>query len=602
MVLICEISLHLNGGVHMSRGVVTKRRSDAIKFKLTVIVMVALMTLGVWLLVAQTPFSKTASSATETDLLKSGWNYMPGVNSTSDGLRVIHLGRAIVQQDGAKGQLNSPVNLYGTHLDVSGDFTLSAAIKDLKGTAAFQLYNDAPVVQDEFRIEPKSIRLAISGETLTVSTWDEYAHQNLYKQTPSSTKHYTFTPQAENSITLERKGNRMNIGINNALIAALPRSANLSANSIWFGLEAEGPDDSWTLSGLSARPLGSGRVKAVNTQDIPIASNNAQALQLLTSNKRPGFLVGAAMALSPAVADTQYSNVAFNNFGSLTTENVLKWQFIHPQPNIYDFHEADALVDIATKNKLAVHGHTLVFGEANPQWVQDLPTVTSADKNHVKEVMIDHISQTVGHYKNKIISWDVVNEPLADYDTETTDGLRQHKWYEAMGQDYIATAFSAARQADPDAKLYINDFGLEEDYDRWDTLLALVAKLKSQGVPIDGVGFQAHVYESADKIDPNVLREHIRALAKIGLTARISEMDVYDDDGSAVQAKEYADALNVCMSEPNCVSWTTWGVSDKYDLWQDDNNVLQGGHTFLWDEKFSPKESVARIRSTLSNE
>ncbi|MNH11682.1 Endo-1,4-beta-xylanase Z precursor [compost metagenome] len=257
-------------------------------------------------------------------------------------------------------------------------------------------------------------------------------------------------------------------------------------------------------------------------------------------------------------------------------------------------------MDIARKNKLLVHGHTLVFGEANPTWVKELRGSTPADKDRVERVMIDHIRQTVSHFKGKIASWDVINEPLADYDTPAgVGGLRKHIWYEAMGEKYIASALAAARQADPQAKLYINEFGLEGDGDRWATFLALVKKLKSQNVPIDGVGFQAHVYDADDEIDPVVLRSHIRELAELGLVSRISEMDVHSEGGIAAQAKQYAAVFDVCFSEPSCVSWSTWGVTDRYNLWQDENGRLQQGRDFLWDEQYQPTAGLSAIREMI---
>ena len=213
--------------------------------------------------------------------------------------------------------------------------------------------------------------------------------------------------------------------------------------------------------------------------------------------------------------------------------------------------------------------------------------------------MVDHITQTVGHFKGRVASWDVINEPLADFGVAGSSGLRNHTWLKASGENYIASAFMAAREADPRAKLYINEYGLESNGERWDTFLALVKKLKVQGVPIDGVGFQGHVYDSGDIINPVTLRSHIRELAELGLTSRISEMDVYSDDGTEVQAKQYADVFNVCFTEPSCVSWSTWGVTDRYNFWQDESGRLQHGRDFLWDEKYRPTAAVSAIQSMI---
>jgi endo-1,4-beta-xylanase len=211
--------------------------------------------------------------------------------------------------------------------------------------------------------------------------------------------------------------------------------------------------------------------------------------------------------------------------------------------------------------------------------------------------MTDHITKTVEHFKARVSSWDVVNEPI-DEDDPTT--LRSHIWFKAMGESYITTAFETAHTADPTAKLYINDYGLEADGERWDTMLALVGKLKATGVPIDGVGFQAHVYEQADTIDPVVLRRHIQQLASLGLTARISEMDVYSDDGPDIQAKQYSDVFATCFSEPTCTSWTTWGVTDRYNLYLGDNERIAIGQDYLWDKNYQPTLAVTQIKQVLA--
>ncbi|MDB5186820.1 MAG: putative glycosyl hydrolase [Candidatus Saccharibacteria bacterium] len=557
-----------------------------------------LFLVGIWLMNKLT-YSESVASNNTVNLLQSGWDYIPGATPTPHGVRVSYLGRSIVEQNGAPGQNNPPVNLYGTRLSATNDYTLSAVIQDIKGEASFRLYAAPPIIQDEFRVEPKSIDFRIKDSSLTISRWNGYRNENLRRQKPISSSTYAVTTQADNILTLQRSSNQLTISFNNKKIQTLVYDDVFTKN-IWFGVSAVNPTDSWTLTRLDATSSQPNTVKVTDTQDIRIQRTNSDtAFQSMATSKRPGFMVGAATALGPSVGDNNYHALAYGgNFGMITTENALKWQFIHPQPELYDFKEADALVALAKQNSMRVQGHTLVFAEGNPKWVQDLPTATSTDREKVKQVMIDHITKTVSHFKGRVGAWDVVNEPMVNYDSEGGI-LRSHKWYQAMGEDYIATAFNAARQADPDAKLYINDYGLEEDGDRWDNMLALVTKLKKQGVPIDGIGFEGHVYEVDDEIDPWVLQSHIRALATIGIMSHISEMDVHDDSGTAAQAKQYADVLNMCIHEPSCMSWTTWGVSDKYNLSESDTQTLAYGHDFLWDERYAPTPAVTEIQRRL---
>jgi len=557
-----------------------------------------IIAVGALWLMRNSPLFPAASTTNQVDLLSSGWDHVPGVTPASDGLHVTYLGRAIVQQDGSPGLDNPSINLYGTHLHTTKDFTLSAALKDVNGGASLRLYAEAPIVQDEFRVEPKGLDITIENSVVTVARWDGYKNQKLLQQKPTNTTSYPIGSQKNLTLTFEHTGNQLAILSDDKELTTLPYS-NYFNQEMWFGVSALDPGDTWTLASLSASS-NAGGVSTINTQQTTkVKQTNPDSFQTLAKKKRSDFLIGAAVALTPSVADEKYRDLVYGgNFGMITTENVLKWQFVHPQPQVYDFKEADALVDIARKNGLHVQGHTLVFGEANPKWVQELPTTSQADKDAVKQVMIDHITKTVTHFGDRIMAWDVVNEPLAE-DVSDSNILRNHKWHTAMGESYIATALSAAHTANPKAKLYINDFGLEADGERWDAMLALVKKLKAQNVPLDGIGFESHVYEAGDEIDPTVLRQHIQALSKLGVSSHVSEMDVHSDDGSATQAKQYADVLSACINEPSCTSWATWGVTDRYDIFEADSGKLKYGQDFLWDARSNPTPAVAEIQKTL---
>lgn len=563
------------------------------------IAAVAILAVTTYGLFGTERFGVSDRKSASIDLLKTGWSYAPGVTPSDAGLHVSYIGKAIVRQDGSPGQENPAVNIYGTHLSGSGDVTIRADLRDITGTAILRLYSDVPVIQDEFRRDPSSLEVALSESSVTVQRRQAYAEGSVYQQSPVETHTTPISSHSSPTLTVQRQSSRLTVKIDNETIYTT-NATGLLDHAIWFGLSVNHPDDNWTLRHLSA-DLSPG-VTAIDTVQTPAMNKTRDGLQRLAQHTRPDFLVGAAAALGPLVADDAYSQLALGgNFGQLTTENVLKWQFIHPQPTVYDFHEADAFVAIAEKNHLAVHGHTLVFGEANPAWVQQLPIATAADKAHVRDVMTDHITQTVGHFKDRIASWDVVNEPLANDVSTTSDGFRHHIWYRALGVNYIATAFAAARQADPHAKLFINEYGLEADGDRWNTFLQLMTQLKSQGVPVDGVGFQAHVYEASDPINPAVLQSHIRQLAAIGLVSRISEMDVYSDDGTAVQAQQYAGVFGACMAEQSCISWSTWGVTDKYNLSLNGSSIIQSGSDFLWDAAARPTSAVAEIRKVATS-
>lgn len=530
------------------------------------------------------------------DILTKDFIHLPGAQLETDGLHITPVDFAIVNQDGSGGQPNPPVNLYGVHAQAKGDFKVSADLRGLNAPASFSLYGQPPIIYDEFRYERSTLEFTFDAATLRVQRW---LNNN---QTPTTTSYALGTDTKDRQLDVIREGQSIRIVVDDKEVTRLREQGQFTDNEVWFGASAT--QKPWTLTRLALDRINNAPLTIVNTADLHIDTNPQGLQQLLTQHNKRGFQLGAAVALSPLVSDPTYAETVLNgNFGAITTENALKWQFVHPAPDVYSFEEADALVSLSNRYHIAVHGHTLVFGEANPAWVTNLPTANRADKQHVEDIMTNHVKTVVQHFAGKIASWDVVNEALSDYDEfESGQYIRNSIWSRAMGADYIAKAFHAARAADPSAKLFINEFGLEEDGERWDYFLKLVTDLKRQGVPIDGVGFQAHVYERSDKIDPVVLRRHIQQLAAIGLVSRISEIDVYSDDGPEIQAKQYSQILRACLQEPSCIAYTTWGVSDRYNMFRDDDGSLQAGQDFLWDTRVQPTRAVEALRGVVTSQ
>jgi endo-1,4-beta-xylanase len=484
----------------------------------------------------------TVQTQTRTagDLLDGQWAYLPGSYRENGGITIKPANFQIVEQNGSGGQPAPGINMYGTYIKSATDFSVTAHMQKLGGSASVQLYGQLPVVADEFRVERKSVKATVDGNTLTVNLWDGSKQEPVISQVatiPGSTT-------TDYDLTISHQHGAFQFAIAGGQLMEIADHRVVGDGAVWFGFDAGTSE--WFLAGLEAKGLNGKTFQTADSSTASFPAPATDALQQLVAKKRPGFTIGAAMALGAAVSDPTYAQVAFGGqFGAVTPENAMKWQFTEPVRGLYTFQEADAIVDLAQRHNMKVQGHTLVFGEANPTWVRQLPPA------ELEKAMVDHIKITVGHFKGKVASWDVVNEP---FDDDEWDQLRPHIWYNAMGESYISKAFTTAHEADPDAQLFMNEYGLEEDGSRWDSFLALVTRLKQQNVPIDGVGFQAHVYEAADKINPDVLRKHIGQLAAIGVKARISEMDVYSEDGSTVQAQEYRDILNACLAEPNCIS------------------------------------------------
>jgi endo-1,4-beta-xylanase len=518
---------------------------------------------------------------------KNMWSTFPGAVAQKGGSTLFtDTNRKIVNQDGSGGQANPSVNIGGPHLNFSGDFTLQLQMSKLNnGAASFRLYRNVPIIYDEWRHEGASLNIMLKSGQLTLERWDDASEDPVFA------KDYSIKTTDNVRVEFKRTGSDLTISLDGSVVAKVPAGNLFDDSNLWFGADATG--DGWMLNALSIN----GKARLVD----PLTSqktSDSNSLGSLAAAQRPALKIGAAISLYPLMTDQKYRDLALNQFTMWTPENEMKAQFIHPAKDTYVFQDADTMVSTALKNGILVHGHALVFGEANPTWMQ---TTAASD---LKQVMTDHITTIMQHYKGKVTEWDVINEPLSDEDQDYANGgngLRHHIWYNTMGEDYIQTALKAARATDPSAKLYINDYGLEADDDRWDALLALIHRLQAANIPLDGIGFQAHVYEDGDEIDTATLTSRMGTLKSLGLSARISEIDVHGED-SSFQAEQYQAVLKACFESGNCTAFGTWGISDTYGSTTSDHTYPpEYGNDLLWDSSFQPKPAVEALKHILKS-
>jgi endo-1,4-beta-xylanase len=208
--------------------------------------------------------------------------------------------------------------------------------------------------------------------------------------------------------------------------------------------------------------------------------------QSLRKLARPNHLrIGTAVDMDALADDATYRDRIAVEFSSVTAENVMKWETIEPERGELDFGLADELMAFARENRQRVRGHTLLWHNQLPSWLTEGVASGEITPDELREILRQHITDVVSHFRGRIDLWDVVNEVIDD-DAELRDTI----WLQQLGPGYIADAFRWAHRADPRAKLYLNDYNVEGINDKSDAYYALAQQLLDEGVPLHGMGVQ----------------------------------------------------------------------------------------------------------------
>lgn len=326
------------------------------------------------------------------------------------------------------------------------------------------------------------------------------------------------------------------------------------------------------------------------------------------------FLIGAALGTEHILERNKKANdLILREFNSITPENIMKSEVIHPEWNKYDFTLADKFIEYGKKNNLHIVGHTLVWHSQLPKFVGK---IQSADS--LRLFMVEHINTVAGRYKGKINSWDVVNEALEEDGT-----LRKSVFLNKLGENYIKEAFDLAAKADPSAELYYNDYNIEQPAKRKGAI-ELIKKLQSSGTKIDGVGIQGHWNLKGASLKD--IEDSIIEFSQLGIKIAFTELDItvlpnpWDLKGADVNqnfenspfmnpypkslpdsvqtnlANRYQDIFNIFLKHRDKISRITfWGVNDSHS-WLNGWPIRgRTNYPLLFDREFNKKPAYNAV-------
>ena len=324
------------------------------------------------------------------------------------------------------------------------------------------------------------------------------------------------------------------------------------------------------------------------------------------------FPIGGAVDINTVINDSKLSSITTKNFNSITATNDMKMYCIIPQEGPYNWGRVDTLVNFCEQNDQRLFGHALVWHYGAPYWIQEKGKTEGSE--WVKAFLEDYITKVVTRYKGKVDAWDVVNEGFESHG----GAYRKSFWYNMIGENYIANAYHTAHKADPDAKLFYNDFNIERDTAKLDGVIAMVEEFKANDVPIHGIGFQMHIRMETPE---DAIEYALKKVAKTGLLVHISELDIIfnkhdDTEGGGIQVyKSLTDSMQTAQSEkykriaeiyrrsvPKAQQYgiTFWDYSDR-DTWIKPFFKLDDWPT-VFDQNLDPKPAYYGFAEGLISE
>lgn len=360
-------------------------------------------------------------------------------------------------------------------------------------------------------------------------------------------------------------------------------------------------------------------IAIVSTMVLLAACSGSKKTAAVTSLKEAyqnDFLIGAALNAEQIQEDdsAQAANsLVWQQFNTITPENIMKCIVIHPEWDRYNFKLADKIVEYGKKGNMAVIGHTLIWHSQLAPFVSKIQS-----KDSFQTFFNTHIQTIVSRYAGAVKGWDVVNEAL-----EEDGSLRKSIFLNKLGEDYIVEAFRLAQKAAPNTELYYNDYNIEQPKKRAGAI-ALIKKIQAAGVRIDGVGIQGHW--RSYKVPLKEIEESINEFAALGVKVMFTELDLgvlpnpWDGDAADVnlkaeysakmnpyttglpdsvavmQAKSYGDLFKLFLKHKEKISRVTfWGVNDGQSWLNGWPIPGRTNYPLLFDRNFKPKPALDAV-------
>ncbi|KAI0696911.1 glycoside hydrolase superfamily [Cytidiella melzeri] len=348
----------------------------------------------------------------------------------------------------------------------------------------------------------------------------------------------------------------------------------------------------------SAPPSSAPHSSAPSQTSTASGGQSTSTAKLNTLAKAKGKLYFGTATDNPELTDVPYTTILDDNtmFGQITPGNSMKWDATEPSQGDFTFSGADQIANLAKTNGQLLRGHNCVWYNQLPSWVSS-GSFTAAQ---LTSIIQTHCSTLVSRYKGQVCaySWDVVNEPFNDDGTWRTD-----VFYNTLGTSYVQIALTAARSADPNAKLYINDYNVESPGAKSTALQNLVKTLKAANVPLDGIGLQNH-WILGELPSASTLEANMNAFTALGVEVAITELDIRMTLPStpallAQQKTDYTTVITACQAVTKCVGITVWDWTDKYS-WVPSTFSGQGA-ACPWDQNLVKKPAYDGIAIGFGN-